>query len=156
MSDTRLLSCSQCGAVNRVATDKLAEGFEPVCGRCHAALSLNADAAPAASNGGPVTVTDATFAAEVEKSPLPVVVDMWAPWCGPCRAIAPMIDELAVELAGRVRFAKVNVDQNPETAMRFEVRRIPVLVVFKDGKEVDRIEGLRPKAEVAERLGQLV
>ena len=69
----------------------------------------------------PVTVTDATFAAEVERSPLPVVVDMWAPWCGPCRMIAPVIDELASEMAGRVRFAKLNVDENPATAARFNV-----------------------------------
>jgi thioredoxin len=104
--------------------------------------------------GKPVTVTDATFAAEVEQSPVPVVVDMWAPWCGPCRMIAPVIDELAGQMAGRVRFAKLNVDENPATASRFGVRSIPTLLVLKGGREVDRIVGVEPKSEIARRLAQ--
>jgi thioredoxin len=101
-------------------------------------------------------LTDATFAAEVERSPLPLVVDMWAEWCGPCRMIAPMIDELAAEMAGRVRFAKLNVDENPATAARFDVRSIPALLVLKGGREVDRFVGARPKAEIAHRLRQWI
>ena len=99
-----------------------------------------------------MTVTDATFSAEVERSPLPVLVDMWAPWCGPCRMIAPSLDELATEMAGRVRFAKLNVDENPATASRFNVRSIPALLVFVGGREVDRIVGVQPKSEIAGRL----
>jgi len=96
-----------------------------------------------------VAVTDATFAAEVERSPLPVVVDMWAPWCGPCRMIAPVPDELAAQMAGRLRFAKLNVDENPATAARFNVRSIPTLLVLKGGREIDRIVGVEPKPEIA-------
>jgi thioredoxin 2 len=99
-----------------------------------------------------VLVTDATFADEVEASPLPVLLDLWATWCGPCRTIAPLLDELAAEMAGRVRFAKLDVDQNPVTAGRFDVRSIPTLLVLKAGLEVDRLVGAMPKAEIARRL----
>jgi thioredoxin len=101
-------------------------------------------------------VTDATFPADVERSPLPVLVDAWAPWCGPCRVIAPVIDELAAEMAGRVRVAKLNVDENPVTAARFNLRSIPTLLVMKGGREVDRIVGVQPKAEIVRRLQRVV
>jgi thioredoxin len=101
-----------------------------------------------------MTVTDATFPAEIERSPLPVLVDAWAPWCGPCRLIAPVIDELAVEMAGRVRVAKLNVDENPATATRFNLRSIPTLLVLRGGREVDRIVGVQPKSEISRRLEQ--
>jgi thioredoxin len=104
----------------------------------------------------PIAVSDATFADAVERSPLPVLVDAWAPWCGPCRIIAPAIDELAVELAGRVRVAKLNVDDNPATAERFGLRSIPTLLMLKSGREVDRVVGVAPKAEIARRLERLI
>jgi thioredoxin len=116
MSDARLVRCPACGTTNRVPAEKIARGLAPRCGRCKT---------PLLAHTGPMTVTDATFAAEVERSPLPVLVDAWAPWCGPCRLIAPVIDELAVEMAGRVRVAKLNVDENPATAARFNLRSIP-------------------------------
>jgi thioredoxin len=97
-------------------------------------------------------VTDATFAQEVERSPLPVLVDMWAEWCGPCRMIAPAIEQLAAELAGRVRVVKLNIDENPATPSRFGVRSIPTLLVFKDGREADRLVGAMPKQEILRRL----
>jgi thioredoxin len=103
-----------------------------------------------------VTVSDATFSDEVERSPLPVLVDMWAPWCGPCHMVAPTIDALAAEFAGRVRVAKLNVDDNPATSGRFGVRSIPTLLVLKNGREVDRIVGVQPKAAIAARLERLV
>jgi len=100
----------------------------------------------------PVTVTDANFAQEVEESPLPVLLDIWAPWCGPCRMIAPVIEQLAGELAGRVKVAKLNSDENQMTASRYNVRSIPTLLVLKDGKEIDRIVGALPKQEILRRL----
>lgn len=145
-AETRMIRCPACGATNRVPLDKLARGLEPVCGRCHRPLPVGAK---------PVTVTDATFAVDVERSPLPVVVDMWAEWCGPCRMIAPVLEELAAEMAGRVRVAKLNVDENPETAARFGVRSIPTLLVMKDGREIDRIVGVQPKTEIVRRLARV-
>ena len=143
MSDPQLISCPSCGTTNRVPPEKLEEGLQPVCGRCKT---------PLLADNKSVTVTDATFSAEVERSPLPVLLDLWAPWCGPCRMIAPMVEELSAEMAGRVRVAKLNVDENPATAARFQVRGIPTLLVLKAGQEVDRIVGVQSKSEIARRL----
>jgi thioredoxin len=107
-------------------------------------------------DGKPVTVTDATFAADVERSPLPVLLDMWATWCGPCKMMAPVIDELAADLTGRVRVGKLDVDENPATAARFGVRSIPTLLVLRDGRELDRIVGVQPKSEIVRRLERVI
>jgi len=143
MDETLLVRCSECGAANRVPREKIEQGLQPKCGRCKS---------PLRAQSAPMTVTDGSFAAEVERSPLPVLVDAWAAWCGPCRMIAPVIDELATELAGRVRVAKLNVDENPATASRFDLRSIPTLLVIKGGREVDRIIGVQPKQEILRRL----
>lgn len=137
------MTCPSCGAKNRVPAEKLREGLQPVCGQCKSSLPLSSH---------PVTVTDANLAEEVERSPLPVLLDMWAPWCGPCRMIAPVIEQLASELAGRVKVAKLNTDENPMTASRFNVRSIPTLLVLKDGKEIDRLVGAFPKQEILRRV----
>jgi thioredoxin len=103
-----------------------------------------------------MTVTDASFSSDVERSPLPVLLDMWAPWCGPCRMIAPIVEQLAAEMSGRVRVGKLNVDENPATAARFGVQSIPTLLVLKQGREIDRIVGVLPKSEIARRLERAV
>jgi thioredoxin 2 len=142
MADTLMIRCPACGALNRLPGDKVAQGLEPVCGRCKTPLPVRE----------PVAVTDATFAADVENSEVPVLVDMWAEWCGPCRFVAPVVDEIARETAGRLRVMKMNVDENPATASRFNIRGIPALLVFKNGREVERIVGAQPKSAILSRL----
>ncbi len=99
-----------------------------------------------------IAVTDATFEAEVEKATELTIVDFWATWCGPCRMIAPILDQIASEHAGKVKIAKVDVDSNIKTASRFNVRSIPMLLFFKDGKVVDQIVGAVPKGQIEAKL----
>jgi thioredoxin 1 len=100
----------------------------------------------------PIPVTDDSFEREVLQAGLPVLVDFWAPWCGPCRFVAPILEELAGELAGRVVVAKVNTDEHQLAALRYGVQGIPTLILFHDGREIDRVVGALPKAALRERL----
>ena len=134
----QIVSCSTCGTKNRVDPKRQA-----VCGKCRSPLTAEAS---------PLIVTDQNFAAEVEKSLLPVLIDFWAAWCGPCRMVAPVIEQLAKELSGKVRVGKLDVDANQATAGRFRVQSIPSLLIFKDGKEVDRVVGAQSKEAILQRL----
>ena len=102
----------------------------------------------------PIIVSDRNFDQTIKTYPL-VVVDCWAAWCAPCRAIAPLVDQLAKDYSGKIVFGKLNVDENPETAQRFAIMAIPTLLVMKDAKEVDRIVGVFPKSQFEERINSL-
>jgi thioredoxin 1 len=95
----------------------------------------------------PFAVTDADFESKVLKADQPVLVDFWAPWCGPCRAVAPIVEQLAGEYEGKVQFAKLNTDDNQRTAMKYGVMAIPTLILYRGGNEVARLIGVQPKAE---------
>lgn len=140
-----IVTCSACGANNRISREKAAIS-SAVCGKCRKPLP------PPVSE--PVTVTDSNFEKVVASSPLPVLLDMWAAWCGPCRMIAPTIKTLAGELAGRVLVGKMDVDANPQTAARFRVQSIPTLLVLKNGREMDRIVGVQSKEAIVSRLAR--
>ena len=104
------------------------------------------------AGNGIVEVTDANFDQDVLKSDKPVLVDFWATWCGPCRAIAPIVEELATEFQGKIKIGKMNTDDNPSTPMRYQVRGIPTLILFKGGKPVDQRVGAMPKPDLKKML----
>ena len=139
-----ILRCTACGAKNRIPKARLHE--RAVCGKCKAPLTESQ--APSV----PVDVTDHSFAGEVISHPGPVLVDCWAPWCGPCRMVAPILDQLASEYVGRVKIAKLNTDENPATASGYGIQSIPTMLIFKNGKQIDRVVGALPKHEIERRL----
>jgi thioredoxin 2 len=152
----KVVACAECGAKNRVDETRLAAN-EAKCGRCGANLDANTGY-HSGGNGAdakPVIVTDASFQQEVlQASGPPLLVDFWAPWCGPCRVVGPIMDQLAAESGGRYRIAKLNVDENPMTASRYQVASIPTMLIFKDGALIDRIVGAQPKQAIVERLNR--
>ena len=131
-----ILTCSACGKRNRI---RPSERGAPHCGSCGAVLPWL------------VTATDATFDIEA-RSALAVLVDLWAPWCGPCRIVGPIVEELSRDFAGRLKVLKVNVDENPVLARRFEATSIPTLLVLRNGRVVDRYVGALPKSDLTIRL----
>lgn len=141
MSPLGIVVCLQCGSKNRLRSAGAGQRLR--CGRCQAALPwlVNAD--------------EATFEREIN-APMPVLVDFWAPWCGPCRTVAPVLEELSRELAGRLKVVKVNVDENPGLAGRFQASSIPLLAVIEDGQVRERLIGVQPKSALKRALAPYV
>jgi len=140
-TDSLHLTCPHCGATNRVPAARIDEA--PDCGRCGKALL----------QGQPLELSDANFDALVGATGLPVLVDFWAPWCGPCRAMAPAFEQAGRQLAGRALLVKVNSDDNPRLSGRFGIRSIPTLVRLDGGRETQRQSGAVPAAAIVAMAG---
>lgn len=143
-----MIRCGNCGAKNRIPKRRLGEG--PLCGKCRSPLKMFN------SNGAPVDITDKTFHQEVLSYPGPVLVDCWAPWCGPCKMVAPALDQLASEYAGRIKIAKLNVDENPATASHYGIQSIPTMLLFKEGRQVNRLVGALSRQEIERQIGTIL
>ena len=136
MSDTRHIVCPACGAVNRIPRARL--GDRPSCGKCHQPLF----------QGRPVELTAANFERQVGRSDIPVLVDFWAPWCGPCKMMAPQFEQAARRLEPRLRLAKVDTEAEQALGARFGIRSIPTLALFRDGREIARQAGAMGAADI--------
>ncbi|WP_428821142.1 thioredoxin TrxC [Microbulbifer sp. MCCC 1A16149] len=141
-SDPIQVLCPSCAAVNRVPGNRL--GDRPKCGKCRESLIT----------GQPLNGTDRNFQRIIEKSDLPVVVDFWATWCGPCQQFAPVFSQAASEMATRALFVKLDTEANQQTAGRFQIRSIPTLMIFHRGRELTRLSGALPKAQFMQWLNQ--
>jgi thioredoxin 2 len=142
--DDLIIRCLKCGTKNRMPEERLNQ--KPLCGKCKEPLVIPSQ------NIKPVDVTDDSFAREVLTVEESVLVDCWAPWCGPCKTLGPIIDELATDYANGVKVTKLNVDENPVTASQYGIRSIPTMLLFRDGKLVERLVGALPKEEIEKHL----
>ncbi|MCK5541809.1 MAG: thioredoxin TrxC [Desulfobacterales bacterium] len=145
--DSLILGCLECGTKNRIPLSRMDES--PKCGKCGALLSTDIISQP-------VDVVDNTFDKVVLGSVLPVLVDCWAPWCGPCKAVGPVLDELAVKYKGRLIIAKVNVDENPRIGSKYSISSIPTMLLVKKGKVIDQVVGALPKADLETQIARIL
>lgn len=142
-----IVLCPHCGAKNRIPLQKITSKAR--CGKCH---QLLVSTAAGSSQAHPVRLTDGNFESEVLNSSGPVLVDFWAPWCGHCRNLEPVLDQLAGEFGGRIKIAKLNVDENPRVASSYNIRSVPNMLIFRNGKVVDTVAGALPKDELARHI----
>lgn len=143
-----ILRCTKCGTKNRVSKVRLGE--RPICGKCKEPLRVSG------AESSPVDVNDQTFNHEVLSHDGPVLVDCWAPWCGPCRMVAPVLDQLASEYVGRIKIAKLNTDENPVTASQYGIQSIPTMLLFKNGQLTGQLVGAQPKQEIERQIRPLL
>ena len=142
--DDMLIRCLSCGTKNRMPEDRLNQ--RPLCGNCGVPLVMRD------GEGYPLEITDETFSREVLSYSGSVLMDVWAAWCVPCRTLEPIIEKLASKYAGGVKFVKLNIDENPLTAAKYDVRNIPTILLFKNGNMVNRLVGALPEEEIERHL----
>jgi thioredoxin 2 len=142
-----ILACSECGTKNRIPLSRIEES--PKCGKCGASLSVDI-------MNQPVDVTDGTFDKVVFGSALPVLVDCWAPWCGPCKSVGPVLNELAVKYKGRLLIAKINMDENSGIGTKYSILSIPTMFLVKNGKIIDQLVGALPKVELEKQIARIL
>ena len=144
-TNTVNIRCSACGTKNRIPSDK--SGATAKCGKCSALLDTSD-----LFSGKPLVVTDNNFSEKVLKSPIPVLLDCWAPWCGPCRMIGPVMDEIAKEYSGRIRICKLNVDENQLTSAKYNIASIPTMLIFDRAQLKDTLVGALPKQQIINKI----
>ena len=140
-----ILRCNACGTKNRIPDEKA--GQTAKCGKCGSPVDTTA-----LLISKPVVISDGDFNQQVLGAQLPVLIDCWAPWCGPCKMIGPIMDELADQWKGKIRICKLNVDENPQTSAKFQIRSIPTLLIFDNGKLKDTLVGALPKQQIVKAI----